>query len=348
MTDPILLPFEPGPFPGFEPDYWRRERQLYRMARFPARFAANDPRIPPTPKPTGKGPPIGTLLGRAAPGVLAGAAVLAELIAEDVIRKREQDIEGGFDALKRKKARLQREKELREVLVRGQVAGLPPDQLPQRPAAIPEVPLQRPPAAAPSVFRGSRGLEVDVVRPKLDEPVIAPPKLPEPGSGQIPDFARGTATVTLPETLPEPTTAADVASDIASEIGQEIATQGLPQNVFGQPSPITFAGPQGLPQPVTFGVPQPLVWGTPGLTPPKAAPVQSLFQDPFGQVLDFPEPIPNPATDPARQRRCKPCKEDNPKPREQCYKGLYREGPMDTQVDYVEWAEIDCVTGVEL
>jgi hypothetical protein len=44
---------------------------------------------------------------------------------------------------------------------------------------------------------------------------------------------------------------------------------------------------------------------------------------------------------------CKPrkCQDDENDPRVECFKGLYKEGHIDT--DFVPWIEIDCVTGKE-
>ena len=35
-------------------------------------------------------------------------------------------------------------------------------------------------------------------------------------------------------------------------------------------------------------------------------------------------------------------------PRVSCFKGLYREGRMSDDIDFTQWQEIDCDTGVEI
>jgi hypothetical protein len=48
-------------------------------------------------------------------------------------------------------------------------------------------------------------------------------------------------------------------------------------------------------------------------------------------------------TDKCPARRCD---DDLDEPRTQCFKGLYREGPLET--DFTQWVEIDCITGREV
>ena len=73
--------------------------------------------------------------------------------------------------------------------------------------------------------------------------------------------------------------------------------------------------------------------------------VPSQTTSTFADVLEFPQPVPQ--TQPAR--RCRPCpKEEPPTLRDACFKGLYREGPFTDDVDFVEWAEINCATGEEI
>jgi hypothetical protein len=48
------------------------------------------------------------------------------------------------------------------------------------------------------------------------------------------------------------------------------------------------------------------------------------------------------------QTQCKPrkCRDDENDPRTECFKGLYKEGRIDT--DFTQWAEVDCESGKEL
>jgi len=50
-----------------------------------------------------------------------------------------------------------------------------------------------------------------------------------------------------------------------------------------------------------------------------------------------------------KTKRCKPCKkcrEEEDTPRDECFKGLYRENALETE--FTQWVEIDCLTGREL
>jgi len=179
-----------------------------------------------------------------------------------------------------------------------------------------------------------------------------------PFPAQIPSTPTRTPTPTIPAPAPAP--------------GPGIFGDPLPDNL-PQPGEIPTVSPSPLPKPAPlpgFGVPG-TVPSFPTARPisfPRRLPVRfpqfRPVSDPVPRSLVSPKPTSSNLTSPQRgvlrlpqalpqaqpqsQRKCKPCKEDNPEPREKCYKGLYREGPFTTDVDFTEWAEVDCVTGVEL
>lgn len=313
----------------------------------PARgaFAANDPRLARAAGGGSKFTPglLARLLGRFS-GTIGAAFTLADVLDELSKQRQEQAFQGAENVLKQRLQRRNRERDLRQVLVRSDLDRLSPAERVLSSAEIPPMRVQSPPGTPPvrpadsvgQVQPGAIGSGAIVpelpFKPVIPEPTVDPGGIFEPVA---PGLSAGAAFEGL--------SASDLASDIASEIAQEIASEAAPQRVFGTP-----AAPAPIISPVQYPVLPRTIWGNPGLTVPKGDPLQSALPDPFGEVLDFPDPVANPRQDPARQRRCKPCKEDNPKPRERCFKGLYREGALDTQVDFTKWAEIDCITGVEL
>lgn len=173
----------------------------------------------------------------------------------------------------------------------------------------------------------------DVAIPPGQVPTPQPSPMPQPGGAPFP--------VQTPNTVPVPGPIAEpvpVSDPVPSADPESPFIPDLPG--FGNPEII----PQfATPQPVGFPTFQPVG----DLFTPRR--LTELEPDPvtFGDVIELPVPEPVPQPDTA-QRRCKPCKEDNPLPREQCFKGLYKEGRLDTEVDFTEWAEINCETGIEL
>ena len=304
-------------------------------------FAANDPRFAQSPASGGAG--IRGFLSRlGARANIAGAVgFLAELIAEDLIRTREEEIQGGFDALAARRRRLGFEKgNMRSVLLRSDDAGrVEPDQIFQRSTSISD--LQLPTAATPGqdvlsttadLEPGSIQVEIPPQTPGIQfevEPIAEPvaPPVVEPVGDPVPD--------PVADPLPDP--GALPPPSIPPGFGVP-SVPGLPTNPLPPPNPIVFSPRTPKRDPVgdLFDLTPRQPGGVPSEGPRSFAP---------GEVI-FPNPQPNPQ--PA-QRRCRPCpREEEPKPRDKCMKGLYREGFLDNDVDFTEWVEIDCITGREL
>lgn len=170
-------------------------------------------------------------------------------------------------------------------------------------------------------------------------PSVPTPTIPAPGTAPGP----GIFGDPLPDNLPQP---GEIPTKKPALLPASPALPGfgVPGTVPSFPTARPIATPRRLPvrfpqfRPVSDPLPRNLV-------APKSTP--SSLTSPQRGVLRLPQALPQPQQQPKRDR-CKPCKEDNPQPREQCFKGLYREGPLDTQVDFTEWEEIDCDTGLQL
>lgn len=209
-------------------------------------------------------------------------------------------------------------------------------------ATVPTVP-------APDSAAGPEVLPVPTSRIELpaDDPIEI--EFPQPGP-IIPTPGPVTPTVPTPTPGQAPATTPGISpTPWPIEIPSTVTTPVFNPSAQPKPKPLTspYGNPWGqpgtwpfqTPRPGWVGDPQPLSFSQRPSDP------RSLTEiDP--RVIEFPQPAAQPQPDQAR--RCKPCKEDNPQPREACYKGLYREGRMDTDVDFVEWAEINCETGVEI
>lgn len=168
-------------------------------------------------------------------------------------------------------------------------------------------------------------------------PEISPPGAPAPTPAPIEVPGPAAPTAPRPAALPVPVPA--TIPGIGSQPGV-FTPAATPRTVtIGAPSPVPGLFPSFSPigRPSTFRAGDPLTTVQPG----GVASTPSTF----AEVLEFPQPVPQ--TQP--QRRCRPCpKKKKPKLRDACFKGLYREGPFDDDVDFVEWAEINCQTGVEI
>lgn len=266
--------------------------------------------------------------------IIAAAGVIADAVAEIQRQTIDDEVEAANARLQRKIARRAKEAVLRTTRVRGDIERPgAAEQLGDSPTpeiVLPGVgPIARP---EPERIQPRRPVEVDPLgRPDIPAADPAPSVSPGPGRRVGP----GTVQFPRPTVTPRPR----AAPSSAPVRLPELATPG-----FG--SPEAFQAPVGDPRfiapPVQFPVFRPVgdVFSPPAA--PRLPDNLTRFQD---DPLQFPQP--NPQPDPARQR-CKPCKEDNPEPRERCFKGLYREGRLDTQVDFTEWAEINCETGVEI
>lgn len=186
------------------------------------------------------------------------------------------------------------------------------------------------------------------VSPLPEQPVITPAPVEIPGV-QIPTSAPttpseielpGPTTPTAPRPATVPLPGPATVPGIGSQPGVFTPTPTPTPTPIGVPSslPGIFPIPFPIGRPTTFRVGDPL-------TPVRPEVVPSGDIGSFADVTPFPQPLPQ--QQPAR--RCEPCpQEEPPSLRDQCFKGLYREGPFTDDVDFTEWAEIDCFTGVEL
>lgn len=282
-------------------------------------------------------------------GVGSIAIEAARVIAGAVERKQLEELDDERKAqerlIKKKIRERNRDRKLRTI-------GMRTARGAQRSAFPPEFPSSSPPERVLSIPEPQPSrVEIGSTEPEIEfgfpdqSPVIAPPTPDSPGPGTSPATspAETPGPVTLPPTPPAPSTRP--ASPPASAPGFGIGTG-------------TIFLPGGAPAP-GIGIP-PLFVGFPAQNPanlprrglrrrpaPSPAPAPGGLTSFAPGVLQLPQPQPVPQTDPA-QRRCKPCKEDNPKPRDACFKGLYKEGPLDTEVEFTQWVEIDCTTGREL
>lgn len=165
----------------------------------------------------------------------------------------------------------------------------------------------------------------------------------------------------LPETLPDPvfTPASDPALPLFGDpLGTErpqpfetpttlprVSPRPATRPGFGVPgvlSPPATPAPLRFPRrlPTSFPTFRPVSDPLPRtLAQPRPGP--SSLTSPQRGILELPQALPQPQQQPRRDR-CKPCKEDFPEPRDKCFKGLYREGALDTEVEFTAWEEIPC------
>lgn len=338
----------PFPFPDFSRPVRGSRSQIpidlgpFReaLAQFLANLAAV-PTTPPasTPVPRPVPPPriifpnipaandpvfsrAGTVLR--AGNIVVGAAIIIDVLlrkAQDLtIEREEREREADFESFLRRRRRLALEKEPRTILfpspavLKGEEFPLPDlTEIPEQPLGRPAFdPIDQPDVVVPAPVR----------LPSSPAPAVTPPTLPVPASSPTP--------------IP-------------------VGTPGIGTNpgVFTPPGATPAGSPLGVPGafPISFPVAPPVSF-------PVFTPIGDLFPSPplttidpvgvgssFADVLDFPQP--QPSTDPAR--RCRPCpEEDPPTARDACFKGLYREGRLSNDVDFTEWAEINCETGEEI
>lgn len=324
--------------PGFRVDRLTQRQRL-------ALRAANDPVVV---APGGAGRGLGKVLLRAGLRGL-GAALSAAGFAQEVVKtlreredyESERMLEAQEEMIRAKLEKKRRDKEVRSTGVRGDAAGVGP------------------PAESPNRFPSRVVLPVPTTPPV--RPEIRPDIAPTIGSPS-PDIQ--------PPTVPEPTaTPRGGRSPVA---GTEVLPTGLPGEVsFPSGAPAPFPNPVPTPTPTPIGTPG---FGVPGTVSPFPGPVSfpvpppvaTPFRQPVSDPVEFASPfepltafevgeveLPNPTAfaqpQPQPQQRCRPCpKDDPPEPRTSCFKGLYKEGRMDNEIDFTEWAEIDCETGEEL
>lgn len=116
-----------------------------------------------------------------------------------------------------------------------------------------------------------------------------------------------------------------------------------------QPKPATVGSTASsrLPNPLsgTF-FPNPFLFPVGDLFPRLTAPQTANVTSPKGNIelrpINFGDPAYQQETNKCRPRRCE---DDLEEPRNECFKGLYREGLQDTEFN--QWVEIDCLTGRE-
>lgn len=198
-------------------------------------------------------------------------------------------------------------------------------------------------------------------RPDLPFPdVIAPVRIPLPQSlpESVPLPREVPLEITFPTISPAPlpfplSTPGPLAipSPVPAPVNFPNPGQFETPNPFGQPSPTPFEFPTQFPFPFAEPFPSPLTTPEPLSVPSPGA--QPDFQAiPDTGASTRPTAFTSPRTAPAPTAntvdRCPPrtCEDELDEPRAECFKGLYREGVLDT--DFTAWQQIDCLTGKEI
>jgi hypothetical protein len=241
--------------------------------------------------------------------VVTAVEILIEILQRRQDKLAEEIIESQDDDRAARARRAAREGELREVTIRG--LGTDPDSpLPDFSGRPQTVSL---PQRIPTIFEPGRIVlpDIGIPLPRIGAPGGLPRQIPNPVSPPEPAIPR----VPSPVAVPTPRT--------------------TPQS-DPFPFPLPFLFPFSVPQPV--GSPRRLTPSNPLSVPSPGAPVgMATFLEPRNMPLQQTNP------DRCRPRRCD---DDLEEERTNCYKGLYREGPFDT--DFTQWIEIDCLTGKEI
>ena len=154
----------------------------------------------------------------------------------------------------------------------------------------------------------------------LPSPQTLPVEIPQPGPAAIP------SPVAIPAPVPPPAASPSAPPVVPINPVQFPSFDPIPFLPFGQP----FTAPS--PVNVPIGSPSPLTGFGPG-----SVPSQQLG------FIELPQAVPQPQPQRCPQRKCD---DDLDQPRTECFKGLYREGVLDT--DFTSWTEIDCITGREI
>jgi len=244
---------------------------------------------------------------------LAGAILIAGEVAliNEILRRQQERIDRELEEQEREieeiNRRAQRQREL-EAIRRASADPLPD---------IPDFPRVPRPDAPPSIPRQPVFLPDIVPVPSLPGGTPAPSAPGEPAAPSIP----------APGPLPAPSA----------------PPAGLP---LPTPAPLPSVVPSLFPSVIPFFEP---------FSPLNPLPDQLPVSSPLTGVRPSSVPslgasfAPNPAalgqqaqTDKCPARRCD---DDLEEPRDRCFKGLYREGPLET--DFTSWVEIDCLTGKE-
>lgn len=179
------------------------------------------------------------------------------------------------------------------------------------------------------------------VRPDIIEIPVRAPAVPEP----LPEF------IEIPD-VPAPQVEVEVIPDIQipAPVVRPIA---VPAAAPVRPLEIVFPTFFDVPLfrtptvPLPIGTPPDLTPIAPGVPPslvPGLATTIGTSLAPLADPLAEPQPQPD-AKCVCPPRRCDD-EVDQDQPRTQCFKGLYREGPLET--DFTKWTEVDCFTGREL
>lgn len=194
---------------------------------------------------------------------------------------------------------------------------------------------------------------------ELPEPQTQPEIVVAPDLPTLPDIRPA-----VPEPLPdivELPGISDPLPEILVEPQIEIPTPTIPvpaparTRVLEVVTPTIFDlplfGPQ-IVQPVRRvieSLPSPTEPLTPINTPVPSLPVPGVATGLVPSTVPFPEAEPQPQPEGTTgECVCPPrrCDDEVDEPRVECFKGLYREGPLET--DFTQWQEIDCLTGREL
>lgn len=204
--------------------------------------------------------------------------------------------------------------------------------------------------------RAQRQRELEAIRRASADPL---PDIPDPVRVPRPELFPDVLPlpIPLPETAPVPSLPGETRDPVTP------AEPSVPSIPAPGPLPVPSAPPVTLPPPIGAPLPSPV---------PSALPFVIPFFEPFSPLNPSPSQVPasspltsvqtgsvqslgqsfalNPTslaqqaqTDKCPARRCD---DDLDEPRDRCFKGLYREGPLET--DFTSWVEIDCITGKEV
>ena len=218
-------------------------------------------------------------------------------------------------------------------------------------ADLPTINPDRPDLPLPDVISPVR-----IPRPEAQptQPIDAPPQpafpleieFPQPdfGTSQPPSPVRAPVEIPNP-TIAQPAVVPEFPNPGQFELEQPVRLPDLRLFEFPFDNPFSVGEPQASPTDLTGPEPTSVPSGD-------AQPVSDFqpFADPGVSAQPRPAAFASPQADPtdATVDRCKPrkCDDELDEPRTECFKGLYREGVLDT--DFTQWSEIDCLTGREL
>lgn len=309
------------------PDVMPRRRQI-ALGALPQQVPIPDdpgPRGPPrkTTQPFPRGPAandpvfdiwrsvwknrLARILGRGS-GVVGGAEFMAILL--ESFSKNRLD-KAYWDAVKQRNlAREQRLRTETEVQTIGTETPQPRPEPPEFPVEdFPQMPRREMPALDPGVVIIPGGVPLPAPSPG---PISPPSRLPAPIPGTGPGYWPGSPLLNpAPGTPWNPLTMPGRVRPPSRKARPQTNPSARPRWRPGDPVPLTTVGPSMI-QGQSLGM---------NLQPETAAQTQA--------------------------RRCPARKRKRRRLRKRCYKGLYKEGRWDDEVDFTKWVRVDCETGRE-